>query len=387
MPRTGDRQSLASVARALGVSTATVSNAFNRPDRVSAELRTRVLEHSRAVGYTGPDPAARHLRRGRSDVIGLVFTDDLPFAFEDQAAVGFLAGVAGACGASGRNLLMLAAGPPTASPAGSSSSSVTTAAVDGLIVYSVPDTDPHLAAAVERGLPVVVVDQPRDHPQADWVGLDDRSAARDLARYVAGLGHRRIAVVCTRLGATRYNGAVPADRRRAATYAVQRERLAGLFEGFAAAGIGEDDIVVEERFLASRPAGADALDAVLARRPDLTAVCCLADVLALGVLEAAERHGRRVPDDLTVTGFDDIPEAAHAGLTTVQQPLALKGREAGRLLLERLAEGEHPGSGPGTGAGQRPRRVVLPTVLQGRRSSGPVPDRTSDRPTTHTPRR
>ena len=71
------RQSLASIARALGVSTATVSNAFNKPERVSDELRARVLDHARKVGYVGPDPAARHLRRGRSDVVGLVFSDNL----------------------------------------------------------------------------------------------------------------------------------------------------------------------------------------------------------------------------------------------------------------------------------------------------------------------
>ena len=167
------RQSLASIARALGVSTATVSNAFNKPERVSDELRARVLDHARKVGYVGPDPAARHLRRGRSDVVGLVFSDNLEFAFQDQASLGFLAGLSAACGASGRNLLMLAAGPPTASTGASIwRSPVSTAAMDGLIVYSVPQSDPHLLAALARALPVVVVDQPRNHPGVDWVGLD-----------------------------------------------------------------------------------------------------------------------------------------------------------------------------------------------------------------------
>ncbi|OIQ83261.1 HTH-type transcriptional repressor PurR [mine drainage metagenome] len=371
----GERQSLATVARALKVSTASVSNAFNRPDRVSDELRSRVLEHARSVGYAGPDPAARQLRRGRTDVVGLVFTDDLAFAFEDQASVVFLAGVAEACGASGRNLLMLAAGTPSAgSTRGTSGGPITAAAaVDGLIVYSVPDADPHLAAAVERGLPVVVVDQPRDHPHADWVGLDDRAAARDLARHVVELGHRRIGVICTRLGTTRYNGPASQERRLSATYAVQRERLAGLFEGFAEVGIGEGDVEVEERFLASRASGGEGLDAILSRRPDVTAICCLADVLALGVLDAAGRRGLRVAKDLTVTGFDDIPESADAGLTTVHQPLGLKGREAGRLLLERLAE-----AAPGRAvSGRHPRRVLLPAIIQVRRSSGPVTERST----------
>lgn len=354
------RQSLASIARALGVSTATVSHAFSRPDRLSAELRARILDHAREVGYAGPDPAARHLRRGRSDVIGLVFTDALPFAFEDPASIGFLAGVAQECGGSGRNLLLLAGGNPW-DDSGAVDSPVTSASVDGVIVYSVPDADPHLQAAIERGLPVVVVDQPREQPGVDWVGLDDRAAARALAQHVLGLGHRRIAVICTRLGTERYNGPVDRRRRLSATYAVQRERLAGLFEAVAAQGIAEEEVTVEERFLDCRLSGTQALDAIIERRPDVTAVCCLADVLALGALEAAGRRGLAVPEDLTITGFDDVPESEHAGLTTVHQPLAQKGRDAGRLVLERLALGD---------AAQGPRRVTLPTILQVRRSSG-----------------
>lgn len=367
MPGRGVRPSLATVAADLGVSTATVSNAFNRPERVSAELRARVLEHARAVGYSGPDPAARQLRRGRSDVVGLVFTDDLAFAFEDAASLGFLSGVAAACGANGRNLLLLAGGPPSATP--SQGSPVSSAALDALIVYSVPDSDPHLRAGIERGVPVVVVDQPRDQSGVDWVGLDDRAASRELAGHVAELGHHRIGIVCTRLGTSRYNGPVSKDRMRSATYAVQRERLAGFIEGLAAAGIDEDEVAVEERFLDSRESGAEALDSLLTRRPDLTAVCCLADALALGVLDAAERRGLEVPTDLTVTGFDDIPEAQRVGLTTVQQPLALKGREAGRLVLERLGAAEPPNAVRGT---RRQRKVVLPTVIQIRSSSGPA---------------
>ena len=133
------------------------------------------------------------------------------------------------------------------------------------------------------------------------------------------------------------------------------------------------DVEVDERFVASRASGGEGLDAILSRRPDVTAICCLADVLALGVLDAAGRRGLRVAQDLTVTGFDDIPESAGAGLTTVHQPLGLKGREAGRLLLERLAE-----AAPGRAvSGRHPRRVLLPAIIQVRRSSGPVTERST----------
>ena len=173
-------------------------------------------------------------------------------------------------------------------------------------------------------------------------------------------------MICNRLGTTRYNGPASQERRRSATYAVQRERLAGLFEGFAEVGIGEGDVEVDERFVASRASGGEGLDAILSRRPDVTAICCLADVLALGVLDAAGRRGLRVAQDLTVTGFDDIPESAGAGLTTVHQPLGLKGREAGRLLLERLAE-----AAPGRAvSGRHPRRHDA-LALAGRRRRAP----------------
>ena len=359
MARTSDHPSLASLARALGVSTATISNVYNRPERVSEELRARVLAQAQKVGYTGPDPAARQLRRGRSDALGLIFTDELAFAFNDQASVGFLSGVADACADSGRNLLLMPAGPPRgAAPI----SAVNAASVDGVIVYSVPDDDPSLHAVLRRGLPTVVVDQPSAVPGADWVGLDDRAAARELAVHLAGLGHRRIGVITSRLGESRYNGPVTEARWRAARYAVQRERLHGLCDGFAEFGITATALPVEERFEASHAAGAAALDALLNRHPGLTAVCCLADVLALGALSAARRRGLHVPCRLSITGFDDIPEAARERLTTVHQPLAEKGRVAGEFLLRRLDQPQ--------GGGHRTERRTLPTSLEVRSSTG-----------------
>jgi DNA-binding LacI/PurR family transcriptional regulator len=361
--RTPDRHSLASLARVLGVSTATISNVYNRPERVSDELRARVLAHAQQVGYAGPDPAARQLRRGRSDALGLIFTDELSFAFNDQASVGFLAGVAEACAGSSRSLLLMPAGPPRdRAPI----SAVDAASVDGVIVYSVPDDDPHLQAVLRRGLPTVVVDQPSAVSGADWVGLDDRAAARELALHLADLGHRRIGVITSRLGEGRHNGPVTESRWRAARYAVQRERLHGLCDGFANFGIAANALQVEERFEASHAAGAAALDALLDRRPDLTAVCCLADVLALGALDAARRRGLNVPGRLSITGYDDIPEASRARLTTVHQPLAEKGRVAGEFLLRRLEQ--QPGNG------HRPEwRRILPISLEVRSSTGPAP--------------
>ncbi|KQR82469.1 hypothetical protein ASF98_00120 [Arthrobacter sp. Leaf337] len=326
------RPSLQTLAKALGLSTATVSNAYNRPDVVTSKTRDRVLAKAQELGYSGPNPAGRQLRRGRTEAIGLIFTDEMSFAFQDQASVGFLQGLAIACANASRNLLLLPAGPPHA---GLGLGSFASAAVDGFVIYSVPDKNPYLQSALDRNIPAVVVDQPR-HTPADWVGINDREAARNVARHLADLGHRRIGVITSRLGTARHNGRVDQGRWKDAGYVVQRERLWGLVEGFSDVGIGADDLVIEERYEATEPAGASALNALLGRDSDLTAVCALADVLALGAMDAALHRGLTIPNDLSITGFDDVPAARAAGLTTVSQPLIEKGRVAGEMLIRRI---------------------------------------------------
>jgi DNA-binding LacI/PurR family transcriptional regulator len=139
--------------------------------------------------------------------------------------------------------------------------------------------------------------------------------------------------------------------------------LRGIGDALAEVGLTRDALTIEERFDASAASGAAALNALLDRQGSLTAVCCLADVLALG---AARLRDIDVPRRLSVTGFDDIPEAARQRLTAVQQPLQDKGRSAGELLLRRLADASNAPS-------VRRRRTTLPTTLQIRNTTGPVP--------------
>jgi DNA-binding LacI/PurR family transcriptional regulator len=341
---------LTSIARSLGLSPATISNVYNHPERVSEEVRSRVLAAADAVGYAGPDAAARRFRRGKSETIGVVFTDEMPFALADPASVALLAGLSTTLQQSRLNMLLLPAGPPLDD---SRVSNVMGAVVDGFVFYSVPEGDPHLAAALRRGLPTVVVDEPRDSRTADWVGLDDGAAAAELGQHLAHLGHRKVGVITSRLGRNRYNGPADEERWTQAVYSVQRNRIAGLRDG-----LGGVPLVVEERFENAVESGAAGLQALRRRHPDLTAVCCFGDVLAIGALEAARGLGLSVPGDLTITGFDDIPEAGRVGLTTVSQPLVDKGRIAGEMLLS-------------SAAADAPRRRFLPTSLEVRATSGP----------------
>jgi len=211
--------------------------------------------------------------------------------------------------------------------------SVSSAAVDGFVAYSMPEDDPHLAAMLARPVPTVICDQPF-LDTVDLVGIDDRAAMRSIAEHLIGLGHRRIGVVCMRLGRNRCDGPAPLERQESAAYHVQRNRLAGLRDGFQAAGVAWDRVPVVERFDHSLAAGASGAAEVLGLDPGITALVGTSDVLALGAIQELQRRRQRVPEDVSVTGFDGIRAAVDAGLTTVSQPVVEKGRQAGRLLLD-----------------------------------------------------
>lgn len=335
---------LASLAAELGVSRTTVSNAYNRPDQLSPELRKRVLDTARRLGYPGPDPVARSLRTRKAGAVGLLLTENLSYAFRDPGAVGFMEGLALACEDAGQGLLLIPANPEREDVA-----SVHRAGVDGFVVYSVPDDDPHLAAVLERPVPVVISDQPH-LGGVDWVGPDDVQAMRGMAEHLLKIGHRRIGVCCMRLARSRNDGPASVHRQSHASFHVQKARLTSLAEAFGSAGVDWAGVPVVERFDHTTASGASAARQLLELDPDITAIVCTSDILALGALNEARSRGLRVPEDLTITGFDGIAEAERAGLTTVSQPVLEKGRVAGKLLL-------HTGE-PGC-----PRQVRLETQL------------------------
>jgi len=347
------KPTLASIAAELGVSTASVSNALKRPDLVSADLRARVLGVAARVGYSGPAAATRMLSKGRADAIAVLFTADLPTALLDPAAVAFLHGLSAVCEGAGLSMMLL---PDLAAQPGARWAAVNDAVVDGFVVYSLRDGDPLLARVLDRGVATVVVDAPRTVQGADWVGSDDRAAMRGLGDFLGQLGHRAVGIISPQLNEMRHNGAAEPLRWRRSGYALMRERIEGLADGL---GMDVDAMPIEERFDPSVASGADAVNALLDRRPDLTAVCALTDVLALGALAGARQRGIAVPAELTITGYDDVPEAALAGLTTVAQLHSEKGRTAGELLVT-------------AGSFAADRRRLLRTHLQIRGSSGPT---------------
>jgi DNA-binding LacI/PurR family transcriptional regulator len=327
------RATLASLAAELKVSRTTVSNAYNRPDQLSADLRERVLATAKRLGYAGPDPVARSLRTRKAGAVGLVLTEPLNYSFSDPAAVNFVAGLAESCEEIGQGLLLVAVGPGRSVAEGSNA--VLSAGVDGFVVYSVADDDPYLQVVMQRRVPVVVVDQPKDVPGASGVCIEDRAAMRELADYVIGLGHRDLGLLTMRLGRDRI-GDTPvvagAERLRSPHYHVQRERIDGVRDAMAAAGLQPDSLTVVESFEHLPTSGGAAAEVALEANPRITALMCTADVLALSAMDYLRARGIYVPGQMTVTGFDGVPDAIARGLTTVKQPSMEKGKLAGRLL-------------------------------------------------------
>ena len=353
------RATLASLAAELKVSRTTISNAYNRPDQLSADLRERVLATARRMGYPGPDPVARSLRTRKAGAVGLVTTEPLTYSFSDPAALDFVAGVAQSCEELGQGLMLVAVGPSRSVADGIAG--VLSAGVDGFVVYSVSEDDPYLQVVMQRRLPVVVVDQPKDVTGVSGVsqvGIDDRAAMRQLAQYVVGLGHREIGLLTMRLSRDGRRGLADAERLKSPKFHVQRERINGVRDAMDAAGLNPASLSVVESFEHGPDSGGSAAEVALAANPRITALMCTADVLALSAMDYLRARGIYAPGQMTVTGFDGVPEAINRGLTTVAQSSLLKGRRAGELLHK------PPRSGI-------PVSEILPTELIRGRTAGP----------------
>jgi DNA-binding LacI/PurR family transcriptional regulator len=329
------RATLASLAAELKVSRTTISNAYNRPDQLSADLRERVLATAKQLGYAGPDPVARSLRTRRAGAVGLILTEPLNYSFRDPAALDFVAGLAESCEEVGQGLLLVAAGPNRSVSDGTAA--VLAAGVDGFVVYSASDDDPYLQVVTQRALPIVVVDQPAEVPGASRVGIDDRAAMRSVADHVIGLGHRDIGVLTMRLGrewphGDAMSGVADLARVDNPHFSVQRERILGIRDAMKAAGLQQDSVTVVESYEHRSTSGGAATEVALEVNPRITALMCTTDVLALSAMDYLRAHGIYVPGQVTVTGFDGVPDALARGLTTVKQPSVEKGRRAGYLL-------------------------------------------------------
>lgn len=333
------RPTLDTIALEVGVSRATVSNAYNRPDQLSAELRERIIATAARLGYAGPDPTARSLATRRSGSVAVMLCEGLSSAFSDPALSIMLDALASTVDSGDRALLLL----PGVDGSGPRPQSVIRAQTDVVVAYSLVDGAPALDAVRQRNLPLVVVDEPVV-PGAAMVEVDDLKGAALAARHVAELGHRRVGILAFELLADGQHGPASADRIQIATFRVSRDRIAGYRQGLAEHGIPADEVPLWEAPGSGREIGTTGARWLLERRPRPTALLCMSDELAIGAVRAAHDLGLTVPGDVSLVGFDDTPAASWCNppLTTIRQDLVRKGRAAGELAL-RMLDGARPG--------------------------------------------
>jgi len=313
------RVRIADVAKAAGVSNATVSFAFNKPQEISEATVKRVMAVARRLGYT-PHPTARSLSTKRSGSIGFLIPQSVEVVFANPFVSDLIRGVGEICEQHDLTMLLV---PPLN---GSLESAIGRAAVDGFISLGLNTGDRSLDTLRRLGLPCILVDAD-PQPGIATINIDDFGGAAAAAAHLLELGHRRIAVVG--LGE-------PRDRGESG---IGARRLAGYRQTIRAAGGAPPRVVPAGVTFAS---GQAAFRQLWRAKHHPTAVLAMSDMAAIGLMATAREHGVLLPEELSVVGYDDIPMASWVTptLTTVRQPIAEKGRQAARLLVAQLG-GKH----------------------------------------------
>lgn len=333
------------VAELAGVSVATVSRMINASGYVSALSRERIASAMQALHYE-PNGLARSLTTKQSELLALLLTDiGNPSSAQIARGVQDVARQAGyipiICSVDDDPLIEI-----------ETVRLLRRKRVDGMILTSLTETQGAATAdqvrilhrLCEQGLAMVCIGRRPMHPRVDVVSTDTMTGARDAVAHLAALGHQRIGFIAGQI-----------------SLGVALGRLTGYRQGLADAGLAADTRLVREGHLDEESGRQETL--VLLQLPDPpTAIFCVNDRTAFGVLSAIVERGRRVPDDISVVGFDDVPLAAlvHPALTTISQPAHELGRLAATFLLERIARPDTPH-----------QRSVLPCHLVVRRSTGP----------------
>ena len=329
------------VATLAGVSRTTVSFVMNdRSDvKIPEETRRRVRDAARELGYH-PHASARRLAGGRTHVLALVLRQSPEQVAGDAVLAETLRGLAAAARTGGFRVMV----EPFAldDPMVTYTALLRAQHADGLVISGPRVDDPSLAELVRDGFPIVLQGA-LPNIDAPSVDVDNVAGARGAVEHLISLGHRRIACITN----------------APLVYTAAQERLDGYRLAMEAAGLdAAPELVAEGAFDA--PSGHAAMAQLLARTA-FDAAFVASDVVALGAIGALREAGRRVPDDVSIVGFDDIPLAAYFDppLTTVRLPAFELGQAAGRALLERIANARSR------------TRTLLPTELIVRASTAP----------------
>jgi DNA-binding LacI/PurR family transcriptional regulator len=341
---------LIDVAKAARVSRGTASNVFNNPELVRPKLRKRVEAAAHKLGYLGPDPKGRLLRAGKFNAIGVMSPSDWGVldSLRNPVFDLFLLGVGEACDEIGANLVIVPGRP--------GNGGIKSALVDGFVFFGRVENLAEIEPARLRRLPFAVVDFDPG-PSVSSVRVDTRAGCYAAAKHLIEHGHRRFGI----LSFLRSSGLArvhPAGQRRspeAAGMPTDQEKLNGYADALSDAGLDINDVPIVQ----ADPWDRDAARMMLDAAPDATAILSMSVMQAIAVINEARRRNLSVPRDLSVVGYNDIPDAERSDppLTTVDGLGVQKGRAAARIVFE---------GGP-------PRHEILKTQLIMRASTGPAP--------------
>ncbi len=344
MPKT----TIFDVAKHAGVSIKTVSRVVNREPNVRASTRERVEKAIAELGYR-PDQSARNLASRRSHLIGLVYDD--PAAYELPSSgyiISMQQGALEACRTDRNELLIHPCNFRRKDDVAQLTSLIERTRPAGIIVAAPLSNMPKIVRAIEStGTPCVRISPGKSNGKHSSVATNDREICAEMTRYLASLGHKRIAFVTG-----------DPDHKAVG------KRLLGYQDG-----LKDSDLEFSEELVAagdnSMGSGEAAAEILLGRKRRPTAIFAANDDMAVGVMRVADRLGIKIPEELSVAGFDDIVLAKQVfpALTTVKQPLEEMARLAATILLD----------GESEEVSTKTTRVV-PAELKIRESTGPAPD-------------
>ncbi len=315
------------IARKAGVSKTAVSFAFNNPERISKDTYERIMEIANELGYV-PDPVARTLTTKKIGSIGFLIPHSIPVAFKNPFLSLMLQGVGSVCHKEGYSLTVV---PPLK---GCIFQGIRSAAVDGFVTFGLEAHLKIVELILQRNIPLVVVDG-KPSEQIPSVNTNDMQGAMEIMEYVLKAGHRKIAILSLKPATSPGDE----DSERETFSRVRDLRLRGYKSALKKFGLSIDNysirVIESECSIEGGEVAARRLFN-LKRRP--TAIVAMSDIMAIGAFLYCKREGIRIPEDVSLAGFDDIPEASliSPGLTTVFQPAFEKGKTAGEILIRLL---------------------------------------------------
>lgn len=334
---------LKSIANEIGVSNATVSNAFNRPDQLSKKRREEILASCKKLGYSGPNKAAQSLRSGKFNIVALVLPDSVEYMITDPVASDFVKGVSSVLEKSKVNLLLF-------SGISDNINSVSDF-VDGFICYGSPRNTELIEQLRTTTKKVVTADFDIDRKAS--VGVDNEHAAYEIAKLAINSQDDDVAILGLRLLDSNLTSRVYDLPNSASQFSIAHQRLSGYNKAMNELNVNlrADRVwnIPENKHPFALIAAREALTTV--PRPNV--LLCMSDLIALAALKEINAMGLKIPEDVRVVGFDGIDEALRStpSITTVHQNNVKKGMKAAELFIKRATDSviipyhiEHGGS-------------------------------------------